>query len=72
MASQNIMTGKICDGNTEQNCQIITLNSSELPYQQLPSAEDIALVWGTAFTSVIVLYLVSHCIGLVLNMIKRA
>lgn len=72
MASRNVITGTICENETSQNCQAVTLNSPELPYQQLPPASDIAIVWGTAFTSVVTLYFISHGIGLILNMIRRA
>lgn len=72
MASQNIITGKICNDDSTNNCQTISLSYSELPYQQLPPVEQVTLVWGTAFTSVVALYFLSHCIGLILNMIKRA
>lgn len=72
MASQYVITGAICEHLKSQDCQSVILNLPELPYQQIPSASDIATVWGTAFTSVVALYFISHGIGLILNMIRRA
>ena len=48
--------------------------SAKNQIDQMLSPFDYALAaqfWGVAFTSVLALHLTSHCIGLVLNLLKR-
>lgn len=64
------------------NCQNVTLTISKSELTALVHSEnkqdlniDYALVaqyWSVAFTSVITLWLFSKCIGLIINMVRRA
>lgn len=71
-AQESRINGTICESVSTQNCQTISLSISELPYQQLPPAADLAFVWGVAFTSIISLYFFSHGIGLILKFVRNA
>lgn len=61
--------GEICNKVTSE-CQSITLTLNF-------SAKNIdysiaAQYWGLAFTSIIFLYLFSHCIGLILKFVRNS
>lgn len=79
------LTADICQKtqiSQDDNCQNVTLTISKSELTALVYSEnkqdlniDYALAaqyWGVAFTSVFTLWLFSKCIGLIINMVRRA
>ncbi len=63
------LNGSICD--ISNNCQKIILDISS----QIPISYDypyLGKVWGLAFSSVMMLYLFSFCIGQMIRMVRHA
>ena len=71
---EKVIVASICDTKSPSDCKEVKLTFSEVPYQQI-SDIDYSLFsqyWGVAFTSVVALYLFSHCISLIIKFIRNA
>lgn len=63
------LIGEICNIATNE-CQSVTL---ALNFPATNNDYSIAAqYWGVAFTSIILLYLFSHCIGLILKFVRNS
>ena len=63
------LIGEICN-NKNNECQTVTL---ALNHPATTIDYSIASqYWGVAFTSIIFLYLFSHCIGLILKFVRNS
>lgn len=63
------LIGEICNTVTNE-CQSVTL---AMNFPAISIDYSIAAqYWGVAFTSIIFLYLFSHCIGLILKFVRNS